>query len=74
VNAYGQTGLRRRLTVLGPDDHRLQGTPEQVELKLKRLNSIGKPLPDVEIKVRDEDGKFFPHGRVGEIIIRTRAS
>ncbi|HYR80057.1 MAG TPA: AMP-binding protein [Candidatus Dormibacteraeota bacterium] len=71
VNAYGQTETTSSLTVLGPDDHRLQGTPEQVELKLKRLNSIGKPLPDVEIKVRDEDGKFMPHGQVGEIIIRT---
>ena len=47
------------------------GTPEEVELKLKRLNSIGKPLPDVEIKVRDDDGKFLPPGEVGEIIIRT---
>jgi acyl-CoA synthetase (AMP-forming)/AMP-acid ligase II len=71
VNAYGQTETTSSLTVLGPDDHRIEGTPEQVELKLKRLNSIGKPLPDVEIRVRDEDGKFLPHGQVGEIIIRT---
>jgi acyl-CoA synthetase (AMP-forming)/AMP-acid ligase II len=71
VNAYGQTETTSSLTVLGPDDHRIEGTPEQVELKLKRLNSIGKPLPDVEIKVRDEDGKFLSHGQVGEIIIRT---
>ncbi|HWN58575.1 MAG TPA: long-chain-fatty-acid--CoA ligase [Methylomirabilota bacterium] len=71
VNAYGQTETTSSLTVLGPDDHRLQGTPQEVEHKLRRLNSIGKPLPDVEIKVRDEDGKFLPHGQVGEIIIRT---
>ena len=71
VNAYGQTETTSSLTVLGPDDHRIEGTPEKVELKLKRLNSIGKPLPDVEIRVRDDDGKFLPHGQVGEIIIRT---
>jgi acyl-CoA synthetase (AMP-forming)/AMP-acid ligase II len=71
VNAYGQTETTSSLTILGPDDHRIDGTPEQVELKLKRLNSIGKPLPDVEIKVRDEDGKILPDGQVGEIIIRT---
>jgi acyl-CoA synthetase (AMP-forming)/AMP-acid ligase II len=71
VNAYGQTETTSSLTVLGPDDHRIEGTPVQVELKLKRLNSIGKPLPDVEIRVRDEDGKFLPAGEVGEIIIRT---
>jgi acyl-CoA synthetase (AMP-forming)/AMP-acid ligase II len=71
VNAYGQTETTSSLTVLGPDDHRIEGSPEQVELKLKRLNSIGKPLPDVEIKVRDEDGKFLGAGEVGEICIRT---
>lgn len=71
VNAYGQTETTSSLTVLGPDDHRIAGTPAEVELKLKRLNSIGKPLPDVEIKVRDDDNKFLPPGEVGEIIIRT---
>jgi acyl-CoA synthetase (AMP-forming)/AMP-acid ligase II len=71
VNAYGQTETTSSLTILGPDDHRIAGTPVEVELKLKRLNSIGKPLPDVEIKVRDDDGKFLTHGEVGEIIIRT---
>ncbi len=71
VNAYGQTETTSSLTVLGPDDHRIQGTATEIELKLKRLNSIGRPLPDVEIKVRDEDGKFLPQGQVGEICIRT---
>jgi acyl-CoA synthetase (AMP-forming)/AMP-acid ligase II len=71
VNAYGQTETTSSLTVLGPDDHRIQGSPEEVELKLKRLNSIGKPLPDVEIQVRDEGNNFLPAGEVGEIIIRT---
>ena len=71
VNAYGQTETTSSLTILGPDDHRISGTPDEVELKLRRLNSIGKPLPDVEIKVRDDDNKFLPPGEVGEIIIRT---
>jgi len=71
VNAYGQTETTSSLTVLGPDDHRIQGTPAEVELKLRRLNSIGKPLPDVEIRVRDDDNNFLPADKVGEIIIRT---
>ena len=71
VNAYGQTETTSSLTVLGPDDHRIQGSPAEIELKLKRLNSIGKPLPDVEIRVRDEGSNFLPPGEVGEIIIRT---
>src|SRR6202030_2338160 len=71
VNAYGQTETTSSLTVLGPDDHRIEGTREGIALKRKRLNSIGKPLPDVEIKVRDDDGKFQGAGVVGEICIRT---
>ncbi len=71
VNAYGQTETTSSLTVLGPDDHRITGDAATVELKLRRLNSIGRPLPDVEIAVRDEDGALLGHGKVGEIIIRT---
>ena len=71
VNAYGQTETTSSLTILGPDDHRITGTPGEVELKARRLNSIGKPLPDVEIKVRDDDGKFLGPDEIGEIIIKT---
>ncbi len=71
VNAYGQTETTSSLTVLGPEDHRLEGSPEEVELKLKRLNSIGKPLPDVEVMVRDEYSNRLVAGQVGEICIRT---
>jgi acyl-CoA synthetase (AMP-forming)/AMP-acid ligase II len=71
VNAYGQTETTSSLTVLGPDDHRLAGDRAEVELKLRRLNSIGKPLPDVEIKIRGEEGQPLAAGEVGEICIRT---
>jgi acyl-CoA synthetase (AMP-forming)/AMP-acid ligase II len=71
VNAYGQTETTSSLTMLGPDDHRLEGSPAEIELKLKRLNSIGKPYPDVEVRIRDEEGNQLPAGQVGEIIIRT---
>src|SRR5262249_36416988 len=39
--------------------------------KVRRLTSIGKPLPDVEFQVVDDDGKPLPAGDVGEIVIRT---
>ena len=57
VNAFGQTETTSTLTILGPEDHKLDGTPEEVERTLKRLISIGRPLPDVEVKVVDDDGK-----------------
>ena len=71
VNAFGQTETTSTLTVLGPDDHRLDGTPEEVERSLKRLVSIGRPLPDVEVKVVDDDGNELPAGEVGELWVRT---
>ena len=71
VNAYGQTETTSSLTMLGPDDHRLTGTRAEVELKLKRLNSIGRPLPDVEVCVRGDGGNWLERGEVGEIVIRT---
>ncbi len=71
VNAYGQTETTSTLTILGPDDHKLDGTPEEVEKKVRRLTSIGKPLPDVEFRVVDDDGNEIAAGEVGEIVIRT---
>jgi long-chain acyl-CoA synthetase len=71
VNAYGQTETTSTLTILGPDDHRLEGKREEVEKKVRRLASIGKPLPDVEFRVVDEEGKELAAGEVGEIVIRT---
>jgi len=71
VNAFGQTETTSTLTVLGPEDHRLDGTPAEVELRLKRLKSIGCPLPDVELKVVDDDGNELGPETVGELWVRT---
>jgi len=71
VNAFGQTETTSTLTVLGPEDHRLDGTPEEVERCLKRLVSIGRPLPDVQVKVVDDDGNELPTDAVGELWVFT---
>jgi acyl-CoA synthetase (AMP-forming)/AMP-acid ligase II len=71
VNAFGQTETTSTLTVLGPDDHRLEGTPGEIEIRTKRLKSIGRPLPDVEVRIVGEDGARLPTGEVGEIHVRT---
>jgi acyl-CoA synthetase (AMP-forming)/AMP-acid ligase II len=71
VNAFGQTETTSTLTVLGPDDHRLNGTPAEVERNLKRLTSVGLPLPDVEVQVLDDDNKALPANEIGEVVIRT---
>jgi acyl-CoA synthetase (AMP-forming)/AMP-acid ligase II len=71
VNAFGQTETTSTLTVLGPDDHRLEGTAAEIEIRTKRLKSIGRPLPDVEVRIVDENGAPLPAGEVGEIHVRT---
>ncbi len=70
INAFGQTETASTITMLGPADHVISGTAEEKERKLKRLTSIGKPLPDVEMKVVDTFGKELPPGEIGEIITR----
>ena len=70
INAFGQTETASTITMLPPDDHVLTGTPEEVETKLRRLTSIGKPLDDVEVMIVTEDGEPVAEGEVGEIVAR----
>ena len=70
INAFGQTETAATITMLPPDDHVLTGSEEEIERKLKRLTSIGKPLEDVEVRIVDEDAHDTPVGEVGEIVAR----
>ena len=70
INAFGQTETASTITMLPPDDHVLTGAPEEVETKLRRLTSIGKPLDDVEVMIVSEEGEPVPEGVVGEIVAR----
>jgi acyl-CoA synthetase (AMP-forming)/AMP-acid ligase II len=72
INAFGQTETASTITMLAPDDHVIpdDASPEEVERRMKRLTSIGKPLPDVEVRIVDEDANDVPQGEVGEIVAR----
>ncbi len=70
INAFGQTETASTITMLPPEDHVLEGSPEEIETKLRRLTSIGRPLDDVEVQIVDEDGHLLPAGEVGEIVAR----
>ena len=37
---------------------------------LRKSASIGKPVPSVEMKIVDDQGRELPHGRIGEICVR----
>ena len=70
INAFGQTETASTITMLPPEDHILEGSPEGIEKKLRRLTSIGKPLDDVEVRIVDEAGRQAAVGEVGEIVAR----
>lgn len=71
INAFGQTETTATVTVLLPEDHQLEGSPQEVERKLQRLSSIGRPLPDVELRIVDAEGDEVRQGEIGEITVRT---
>jgi acyl-CoA synthetase (AMP-forming)/AMP-acid ligase II len=71
VNAFGQTETASTIAVLDPEDHRIEGTQVEREKKLKRLaSSIGRPLPDVKVKIVDEEGRELGPLEVGEILAK----
>jgi len=68
VQAYGMT--EGSITMLGPDDHLLVGEDHEEEKKLKRLDSAGKPMQGVEIRIVDTDGRSLPQGQVGKVLAK----
>jgi acyl-CoA synthetase (AMP-forming)/AMP-acid ligase II len=73
INAFGGTETSSTIAALRAEDQIITGreSDAEKEKKLRRLaTSIGLPLEDVEIQVRDEDGKELPAGNIGEIVVR----
>jgi long-chain acyl-CoA synthetase len=69
TNAYGLTETSSTLCVLGPDDHREAARSGDPDVR-RRLSSVGKPLPGVELEIRDAEGKPVGAGERGEICVR----
>jgi len=69
VNAYGLTETSSTVSVLAPDDHRDALTSDDPKVR-KRLGSVGRPSPAIEVSIRDEDGQPVPVGVRGEIWVR----
>jgi acyl-CoA synthetase (AMP-forming)/AMP-acid ligase II len=69
TNAYGLTETSSTIALLGPDDHTAAHRSTDPVARA-RLGSVGKPLPTVEIEIRDEGGRVLPTGERGEIYVR----
>jgi long-chain acyl-CoA synthetase len=73
INAFGGTETSSTIAALRAEDQVITGkeTEAEREKKLKRLaTSIGLPMDDVEIQVRDEKGKELPPEQLGEIVVK----
>ena len=70
INAFGQTETASTITMLPPDAHDIHEGDPDYEQKMKRLGSIGKPLPDVEVRIVDEEGNDVALEENGEIVAR----
>jgi acyl-CoA synthetase (AMP-forming)/AMP-acid ligase II len=69
VNAYGLTETASTIATLGPDDHRAAFESDDPAVRA-RLGSVGRPLPSLELEIRDPDGRPVPAGERGEIFVR----
>ena len=69
TNAYGLTETSSTVALLGPDEHRAAHGSADDAVRA-RLASVGRPVPSIELEIRDEDGKPLPAGERGEIYVR----
>jgi long-chain acyl-CoA synthetase len=69
VNAYGLTETSSTITVLTPEDHR-QAQAASDPAVVKRLGSVGQPVPGIEVQIRDKHGTVLGPGETGELFVR----
>ena len=69
VNAYGLTETSSTVSVLTPEDHRQAVASDDPAVRA-RLGSVGRPLPTVEVEIRDPAGRPLPAGERGEVCVR----
>jgi long-chain acyl-CoA synthetase len=58
VQTYGQTEASPRVTALLPED------------AVRKIGSVGKPIPNVQVRIVNQQQIDVPRGEVGEIIVK----
>jgi fatty-acyl-CoA synthase len=69
VQAYGLTETSSTIAVLGSDDHREAVVSPSASVR-RRLGSVGKPIPSLEVEIRDDDGTPLGPNELGEVFVR----
>jgi acyl-CoA synthetase (AMP-forming)/AMP-acid ligase II len=69
VNAYGLTETSSTIAVLTPEDHR--AARDAIDDAVgARLASVGRPVPGIEVQIRDDAGRPVSPGTPGELFVR----
>jgi len=68
-NSYGSTESTGAIAVLNDHDHRSFAASRDPVLA-RRLQSAGKPLPGIEIRIADADYSPLPASNQGQILVR----
>ena len=69
TNAYGLTETSSTIALLGPEDHRAAKDSSDPKVRA-RLASVGRPLPTIELEIRDDEGHVLGPNEAGEIFVR----
>lgn len=69
VNAYGLTETSSTISVLTPEDH-VSAFSASDPAVARRLGSVGRPVPGVEIEIRSGNGDVLGPDEVGELFVR----
>ena len=69
TNAYGLTETSSTICLLGPDDHRAAFDSSEPAVR-RRLGSVGRAIPSVELQVRNDTGQTCQAEEVGLVFVR----
>ena len=69
VNAYGLTETSSTIAVLTPELHR-EALMSGDAAVARRLGSVGRPVPGIDVQIRGEDGTVLGADEVGELFVR----
>jgi long-chain acyl-CoA synthetase len=69
TNAYGLTETSSTICLLNPDDHRNAMSSAHPDIR-RRLGSVGRPIGEIEIDIRDDAGNLLAPGEPGHVFVR----
>ena len=69
TNAYGLTETSATICMLGPEDHRSAFNSSDALIK-RRLSSVGRPIPSIELIIKNDKGNICSPEELGNVWVR----